>query len=107
VRSGLAALLAAAVSCSAAAAEQLASYRGQGEAARLFEQYDNDGYSLAVSAAPGGGVELSVRVSDAPLDSRAPFPNGRPRERVLPRYAVARLIDDVDRLYRSLLASAG
>jgi len=28
------------------------------------------------------------------------------RERVLPRYAVDRLVDDVDRLYRSLLASA-
>jgi glycosyltransferase involved in cell wall biosynthesis len=25
------------------------------------------------------------------------------RERVLPRYAVSRLIDDIDRLYRSLL----
>jgi transglutaminase-like putative cysteine protease len=85
VRSGLAAVLAAAVSCSAAAAEQVASYRGQGEAARLFEQYDNDGYSLAVSPSAGGGVELSVRVSDAPLESRAPFPNGRPRDRVLPR----------------------
>ena len=29
------------------------------------------------------------------------------RERVLPRYAVERLIDDVDRLYRSLLAPEG
>jgi glycosyltransferase involved in cell wall biosynthesis len=29
------------------------------------------------------------------------------RERVLPRYAVARLIDDVDRLYRSLLKAEG
>jgi transglutaminase-like putative cysteine protease len=86
VRSRLAALLAAAISCSpAAAAEQLASYRGEGEAARLFEQYDNDGYSLAVAPAAGGGVELTVRVSDAPLESRAPFPNGRPRDRVLPR----------------------
>jgi transglutaminase-like putative cysteine protease len=85
VRSGLAALFAAAISCSWLAAEQLASYRGQGEAARLFEQYDNDGYSLAVAPAAGGGVELSVRVSDAPLASRAPFTNGRPRDRVLPR----------------------
>lgn len=82
----LAAVLAAAISCSAAAgAEQLASYRGEGEAARFFEQYDNDGYSLAVAPAAGGGVELSVRVSDAPLASRAPFPNGRPRDRILPR----------------------
>jgi glycosyltransferase involved in cell wall biosynthesis len=29
------------------------------------------------------------------------------RERVLPRYAVDRLVDDVDRLYRSLLSEAG
>ena len=85
MRTALAGLLAAVVSCSPAAAEQLATYRGQGDAARLFEQYDNDGYSLAVAPAEGGGVELSVRVSDAPLDSRAPFPNGRPRDRVLPR----------------------
>jgi hypothetical protein len=27
------------------------------------------------------------------------------RERVLPRYAVGRLVDDVDRLYRSLLGA--
>jgi transglutaminase-like putative cysteine protease len=85
VRSGLAGLLATAIACSPAAAEQIASYRGGGEAARLFEQYDNDGYSLAVAPAAGGGVVLSVRVSDAPLDSRAPFPTGRPRDRVLPR----------------------
>ncbi len=29
------------------------------------------------------------------------------RERVLPRYAVDRLVDDVDELYRSLLSAAG
>jgi hypothetical protein len=29
------------------------------------------------------------------------------RERVLPRYAVERLVDDVDELYRSLLSAAG
>jgi hypothetical protein len=28
------------------------------------------------------------------------------RERVLPRYAVDRLVDDVDRLYQSLLSTA-
>jgi hypothetical protein len=28
------------------------------------------------------------------------------RERALPRYAVERLVDDVDRLYRSLLSAA-
>ena len=31
----------------------------------------------------------------------------RGRERVLPRYAVDRLVDDVDELYRSLLSAAG
>jgi hypothetical protein len=30
----------------------------------------------------------------------------RGRERVLPRYAVDRLVTDVDQLYRALLASA-
>jgi glycosyltransferase involved in cell wall biosynthesis len=30
----------------------------------------------------------------------------RGRKRVLPRYAVDRLVDDVDRLYRSLLSTA-
>jgi hypothetical protein len=29
------------------------------------------------------------------------------RERVLPRYAVERLVDDVDELYRSLLSAGG
>jgi hypothetical protein len=29
------------------------------------------------------------------------------RERVLQRYAVERLVDDVDELYRSLLSAAG
>jgi hypothetical protein len=29
------------------------------------------------------------------------------RERVLPRYAVERLVEDVDELYRSLLSAAG
>jgi hypothetical protein len=29
------------------------------------------------------------------------------RERVLPRYAVERLVNDVDQLYRSLLSAAG
>lgn len=79
-------LAAGAIATSAPAAEQLASYRGQGEAARLFEQYDNDGYSLAVSPGPTGAtgtVELSVRVSDSPLESRAPFPTGQPRDRAL------------------------
>jgi len=31
----------------------------------------------------------------------------RGRERVLPRYAVDRLVEDIDELYRSLLSAAG
>jgi hypothetical protein len=80
----LAGALALAVASVAAGGEQVARYRGEGEAARLFDQFDNDGYSLAVSAGPAGSVELSVRVSDSPLVSRAPFPTGLPRDRALP-----------------------
>ncbi|MEO8348553.1 MAG: transglutaminase domain-containing protein [Acidobacteriota bacterium] len=65
------------------AGEQSARYRGEGEAIRLFDQYDNDGYSLAVLPARGGAVELVVTVSDAPLESRAPFPTGLARDPTL------------------------
>ena len=62
------------------ASEQSAVYRAHGADARLFDQYDNDGYSLEVSAGAEGSVELKVRVSDSPLASGAPFPTGdRPR----------------------------
>lgn len=60
--------------------EQAARYRGEGEASRLFDQYDNDGYSLAVLPMPRGAVELVVTISDLPLQSRAPYPTGRPRD---------------------------
>jgi len=57
---------------------------------------------------PGATDDLADRLArlarDPALRERM---GGAGRERVLPRYAVARLIDDVDRLYRSLLASAG
>jgi transglutaminase-like putative cysteine protease len=78
-------ILVAVVAAVAIAGEQVATYRGEGEAARFFDQYDNDGYSLAVSAGPRGIIELSVRVSDSPLASRAPFPTGLPRDAALPR----------------------
>jgi len=64
--------------------EQTAVYRAHGAASVLFDQYDNDGYSLAVSAARDGSVELRVRVSDAPLESRAPYPPAVPRDKSLP-----------------------
>jgi len=77
-------IAAAAIAAAPAPAEQAAAYRASGEAARLFDQYDNDGYSLAVSPGPAGSVLLSVRVSDAPLASRAPFPTGAARDPTLP-----------------------
>jgi transglutaminase-like putative cysteine protease len=63
-----------------AAADELAVYRATGGEPGLFDQYDNDGYSLAVSRSADGTLELSVRVSGAPLRSRAPFPAGAPRD---------------------------
>ena len=62
------------------AGEQTARYRATGRDSRLFEQYDNDGYSLEVAAGPDGGLDLAVRVSDAPLSSKAPYPTGAARE---------------------------
>ena len=79
-----AALLAIAAARAAEAGEQTARYRAGGRDARLFEQYDNDGYSLEVAAGPEGGLQLAVRVSDAPLASSAPFPTGTAREAGLP-----------------------
>lgn len=84
---GRVALLAAALALAAGVApgDEVARYRGEGEASRFFDQYDNDGYSLAVSGGAGGSIELSVTVSDAPLASRAPYPTGLPRDSALPR----------------------
>jgi glycosyltransferase involved in cell wall biosynthesis len=54
---------------------------------------------------PGDVEQLAERLA---LLARDPELRGRRgnagRERVLPRYAVDRLVDDVDRLYKSLLA---
>jgi len=61
-------------------ADELAVYRANGPDAKLFDQYDNDGYSLAVSPRSDGGLDLTVRVSDGPLASRAPFPTGAARD---------------------------
>lgn len=70
---------------SARAGEQAATYRASGSDVRLFDQYDNDGYSLAVSVGNDGSLELRVRVSDAPLESRAPFPTVVPSDEALPK----------------------
>lgn len=83
----LAPLLAAAalaVSALARASEERAVYLAEGADVRLFDHYDNDGYSLEVAAAAGGSVSLTVRVSDAPLASTAPFPAGSARDGTLP-----------------------
>ncbi|HLN58769.1 MAG TPA: transglutaminase-like domain-containing protein [Thermoanaerobaculia bacterium] len=61
--------------------QQAAVYRATGADSGLFDQYDNDGFSLEVAAGARGAVELRVRVSDSPLASAAPFP---PLSRVEP-----------------------
>jgi transglutaminase-like putative cysteine protease len=83
VRPALAALALAFCAASAAGGDQRAVYRASGADARLFDQYDNDGYSLEVRAEPDGSATLSVRVSDGPLDSGAPFPPAGRRESAL------------------------
>jgi glycosyltransferase involved in cell wall biosynthesis len=64
---------------------------------------DEDGFLVD----PGATDELAERLSrlaaDPALRERLAASG---RARVLPRYAVDRLVDDVDRLYRSLLAAA-
>jgi transglutaminase-like putative cysteine protease len=80
----VAAAVALAAFASPVAADELAVYRATTADAGLFDQYDNDGYSLAVSPGTGGSLELRVRVSGQPLASRSPFPTGMPREPGLP-----------------------
>lgn len=78
------ALLALSLAVRALAGEQTAIYRAAGADAGLFDQYDNDGYSLALSASPDGSLEIRVRVVDAPLESRSPYPTRTPRDPALP-----------------------
>jgi glycosyltransferase involved in cell wall biosynthesis len=57
---------------------------------------------------PGATDELADRLGQLARDPALRERMGRAgRERVLPRYAVDRLVDDVDRLYRSLLSEVG
>jgi glycosyltransferase involved in cell wall biosynthesis len=57
---------------------------------------------------PGATDELADRLAQLARDPALRERMGKQgRERVLPRYAVDRLVDDVDRLYRSLLSAAG
>jgi transglutaminase-like putative cysteine protease len=84
VKQTAAALLLLLVAASSPAAEERAVYRVSGEDVRLFDQYDNDGYSLAVTTAADGSLELAVRVSDAPLVTSASFPTASLLDAVLP-----------------------
>jgi transglutaminase-like putative cysteine protease len=71
-------LLAACAGGGALLADEVAVYRAGGPDAALFDQYDNDGYSLAVARGADGALTLTVRVSGAPLQSRTPFPPRAP-----------------------------
>ena len=79
-------LLAAAlvVSSTLLRADESATYRASGPDSRLFDQYDNDGYSMTVAPRSDGSLELLVRVSDGPLESRAPYPTASARDGALP-----------------------
>ena len=79
----LASLLGLASVAPAVRADEEAVYRASGPDARLFDQYDNDGYSLSVAPRGDGSLELFVRVSGKPLESRAPFPVAGPRDQAL------------------------
>ena len=99
-RRSLALATALALSAAAGMADEIAVYRASGAEAGLFDQYDNDGYSLAVARRTDGSLELSVRVSGAPLSSHAPYPTGSPRDAALPASA------DRDAFARSLVEGA-
>jgi glycosyltransferase involved in cell wall biosynthesis len=63
-----------------------------------------DGYLVEAGDIAGLADALARLAADPELRDRM---GAAGRERVLPRYAVERLIDDVDRLYRSLLEAEG
>lgn len=63
-----------------------------------------DGFLVEAGDADALGERLAELATDAERRERM---GAEGRERVLERYAVDRLVDDVDRLYRSLLASRG
>ena len=66
-------------------------------------QEGDDGFLVELGATDDLAERLARLARDPELRERM----GRAgREHVLPRYAVARLVDDVDRLYRSLLSAA-
>ena len=62
-----------------------------------------DGFLVEVGDVDALAERLAVLAADPELRTRM---GGKARARVLERYAVVRLVDDVDRLYRSLLTAA-
>jgi glycosyltransferase involved in cell wall biosynthesis len=63
-----------------------------------------DGFLVEAGATADLADRLARLARDPALRARL---GKQGRERVLPRYAVERLVDDIDRLYRSLLSAAG
>jgi glycosyltransferase involved in cell wall biosynthesis len=63
-----------------------------------------DGYLVEPAAVDALAERLARLAADPELRARL---GAAGRERVLPRYSVERLIDDVDRLYRELLEKKG
>jgi glycosyltransferase involved in cell wall biosynthesis len=63
-----------------------------------------DGFLVEIGATEELADRLARLAGDPELRERL---GSAGRERVIPRYAVGRLVADVDRLYRSLLAAAG
>ena len=63
-----------------------------------------DGYLVEPGDIDGAAGRLAELAADPALRARL---GGAGRARVLDRYSVVRLVDDVDRLYRSLLAAKG
>lgn len=63
-----------------------------------------DGYLVAAGDIEGAAARLAELAGDPALRARL---GGAGRARVLERYSVSRLVDDVDRLYRALLGAKG
>ena len=63
-----------------------------------------DGFLVEAGDVDGAAERLATLAGDAALRARL---GEAGRERVLRRYSVSRLVDDVDRLYRSVLATKG
>ena len=63
-----------------------------------------DGFLVETGDVEGAAERLGILAADPALRARL---GESGRARVLERYSVARLVDDVDRLYRSLLAAKG